>query len=77
MGGGCGRGGVAGCGGGEASTCSLGVAEKRDVLVQAPAATRVRIKTAAVALRRQGLLHLDFIMQSREDSLFGTGAKDN
>jgi hypothetical protein len=42
--------------------------EKRDVLVQAPAATRVRIKTAAVALGRPGLLHLDIIMQSGEAS---------
>jgi hypothetical protein len=35
--------------------------EKRDVLVQAPAATRVRIKTAAVALHPSGLRHLDII----------------
>jgi hypothetical protein len=54
------------------------VAEKRDVLVQAPAATRVRIKTAAVALHPPGLRHLDIIiMQSGVGSLFGTGAKGN
>lgn len=45
------------------------MAEKRDVLVQAPAATRVRIKTAAVALHPPGLRHLDIIiMQSDESS---------
>jgi hypothetical protein len=40
------------------------------VLVQAPAATRVRIKTAAVALRSPGLLHLDIIMQSGVGSVW-------
>jgi len=44
------------------------MAEKRDVLVQAPAATRVRIKTPAVALHPSGLRHLDIIMQSDESS---------
>jgi hypothetical protein len=46
------------------------MAEKRDVLVQAPAATRVRTKTAAVALHPSGLRHLDIIiiMQSDESS---------
>jgi hypothetical protein len=53
------------------------MAEKRDVLVQAPAATRVRIKTAAVALHPPGLRHLDIVMQSGERALIGTGAKDN
>jgi hypothetical protein len=46
------------------------MAENRDVLVQAPAATRVRIKTAAVALRSPGLLHLDIIMQSSVGSVW-------
>jgi hypothetical protein len=44
------------------------MAEKRDVLVQAPAATRVRIKTAAVALRPPGLRHLDIIIMHSDES---------
>jgi hypothetical protein len=42
--------------------------EKRDVLVQAPAATRVRIKTAAVALHPPGLRHLDIIIMHSDES---------
>jgi hypothetical protein len=46
------------------------MAEKRDVLVQAPAAKRVRIKTAAVALHPSGLRHVDIIMQSGVGSVW-------
>src|SRR5437660_5494581 len=74
-GGGCG-GGVAGCGGGDPSTCSPGMAEKRDVLVQAPAAKRVRIKTAAVALHPSGLRHVDIVMQSGVGSVWNRSKGD-
>src|SRR5262249_58535490 len=67
-GGGCGGGGAGGCGGGEVSAWSPEGAAKRDVLVHALLAARVRIRRAAVAPCAPGRLHLDMVMHKAAEN---------